>query len=266
MISLITSLYRPGKHLKSYLKSISTFAKNKNISLEIIIVGNDLQTSEMAILQDLEKKQPWLKVINVPRETLYASWNRGVEIAKGEIVGFWNVDDVRTFPALSEAEQIFGQGAELVYFPFYIKRYLNFFSWSFPVWKKEINKTIPEYNSGTRPEFMRSMFCGPFFMFTKELYKKVGPFDEQFKIAGDFDWCVRATKFNAKMVKVKSIAGEFRVDGSGLSAGANKVVIAETNVVHRRFGVFDKLRPEDSAIAAKYQSDSILFRGQNIKI
>ncbi|MFA5990995.1 MAG: glycosyltransferase [Candidatus Doudnabacteria bacterium] len=266
MISLITSLYRPGKYLQTYLNNLNAFAKNTSIDLEVIVIGNDLQESELAELQKQQKYAPWLKVVDVPRETLYASWNRGVEMAQGEILGFWNVDDVRYFSALPDTVELFKKGAELVYFPFFIKRYISIFGKSFLVWKSKIDKAIPEYNNITKLEFMRSMFCGPFFMFTKSLFGKVGPFDEQFKIAGDFDWCVRVAKLEAKMVKAKSLAGEFRVDGGGLSAGANKVVVAETNVVHRRFGVLDKLRPEDTELAAKYQINSRLYQGQSIKI
>lgn len=266
MISLITSLYRPGKHLQTYLNNLNAFVKNTSMDLEVIVIGNDLQAEELAELQKQQKHVPWLKVVNVPRETLYASWNRGVEMAKGEILGFWNVDDVRYFLALSEAVELFKQGAELVYFPFIVKRYVNIMGKSFLVWKSKIDKAIPEFNNITRSEFIRSMFCGPFFMFTKELFGKVGQFDEQFKIAGDFDWCVRVAKSEAKMVKAKSLAGEFRVDGGGLSAGANKVVVAETNVVHRRFGVLDKLLPEEMELAKKYQIDSRLYQGQSIKI
>lgn len=262
MISLITSLYCPGKHLRIYLRNLNAFAKNTSIDLEVIVIGNNLGESELSELREQEKIAPWFKVVNVPRETLYASWNRGVEMAQGEILGFWNVDDVRYFSALPEAVELFKKGAELVYFPFIIKRYLNILGKSVLVWKSKIDKAIPEYNNATRPEFMRSMFCGPFFMFSKSLFGKVGPFDEQFKIAGDFDWCVRAAKSEARMVKAKSLAGEFRVDGKGLSAGANKVVVAETNVVHRRFGVLDKLRPENMELAKNYNVKKIFFRGK----
>ncbi len=38
------------------------------------------------------------------------------------------------------------------------------------------------------------MLAGPFFMFTPNIYNKVGSFDDRFLIVGDFDWCLRAAQ------------------------------------------------------------------------
>ena len=78
-------------------------------------------------------------------------------------------------------------------------------------------------------------------MFTKSLYEKVGPFDEQFKIAGDFDWCTRAAYKTDTFVKAKTVGGIFRVDGGGLSAGVNPRRTAENNIVYIRNHVWGKI-------------------------
>ncbi len=221
--SIITSLYKSDKYLLEFEKHLRKFASDlglAGVDFELIAIANDPTEKEKAFAKSFSN-DTWFKFINVPRESLYATWNRGVAEAKGEFVGFWNVDDVRFASALVEAVQLFKTGAMLVHFPFYIKRYLNLGLFNLPLPMQKIDRQIPEYSDTTRSQFLQGMVCGPFFIFSKALYKEAGPFDEQFKIAGDFDWCVRAAKVSSAFKKAKSLGGIFRVDGGGLSAGGS---------------------------------------------
>ena len=254
MVSIITSLYQSDQYLPAYEKHLKAFTRHLialRFEFEIIVIANDPTEREKKFRQAF-KNEPWFRFVSVAREPLYATWNRGVELAKGRAIGFWNVDDTRYPQAITEAYQLLQAGAELVYFPFKIDRYIKFLGRYFLIHKQLINSAIPEFNTTTRKEFQRSMVCGPFFMFSKELYVKVGPFDEQFKIAGDFDWCIRAAKVSDKFVKAKSLAGEFRVDGGGLSAGSNERLVEENNTVYRRHGVADKIAATSGALSAQY--------------
>jgi GT2 family glycosyltransferase len=234
-------------HLKNFSKDLT----GKNFQFEVIAIANDATQREQRFADDF-KNEPWFKFISVGREPLYATWNRGVGMAKGEAVGFWNVDDIRFPEALVEADRLFLDGADVVYFPFKIDRYMKILGKSFLIHKQLINKQVPENNQTTKKEFQRSMLCGPFFLFLKKFYEKVGPFDEQFKIAGDFDWCVRAAKASDKLVKAKSLGGEFRVDGSGLSAGGKLRHVTENNLIYKRHGITDKIKDIDQSLIGQY--------------
>lgn len=238
-ITIITSLYKSEKHLKEYLrriKKIADFLSKDNIDFEIVIISNDSTVGEKQELEKFKNLNKWIKVFYVSREPLYASWNRGAEIAKNEILGFWNVDDVRYPKAIIDGIRLIKEGVELVYFPFIIKWYINFLGFSFVVRRRIIYP--PKFN---REEFTRSMHCGPFFIFTKSFYRKVCPFDEQFKIAGDFDWCIRAAKIS-KFKLSREIAGEFSVYRSALSSGRNPLREAENNVIYKRYNILDKIK------------------------
>ncbi len=110
------------------------------------------------------------------------------------------------------------------------------------------------------------MLCGPFFLFTKSLYARVGPFDEQFKIAGDFDWCVRAAKVSNGFVRGKTLAGEFRVDGGGLSAGGSERHAVENQIICQRHHIIDKIKPFGSSLLEQYRADAILYQGNYLPI
>ncbi len=267
MISIITSLFKSDYYLDKFSNNLSIFAKNllsQNIDFELIVIANNPSKKELAF-SDIFKKYPWFKFLSVPRESLYATWNRGVQIAKGEIIGFWNVDDIRSTEAIIEAKALFDTGAQLVISPFLIKRFLKIFSFYLPLPAQKINKQIPEFVPETKKLFLEGMVCGPFFLFSKKLYDRVGPFDEQFRIAGDFDWCIRAAKSTDKIVKAKTIGGIFRVDGGGLSAGANQLLAVENNIVCKRHFIVDKIVELSDPEESKYDPKFLKFGERLVK-
>jgi len=264
MISIITSLYKSDKYLSDFAKNLINFSKEltaSKINFEVIVIANDPTAAELSFMKKFGGED-WFRSAVVGREPLYATWNRGIELSKGDIIAFWNVDDIRNADAVIDGARLIDNGADLVNFPFLIKWYLNIFNLFLSVKSKFI--TPPEYE---RAEFMRSMHCGPFFMFKKSLYFLVGPFDEQFRIVGDFDWCVRAAEATDKFALSKKSAGIFRVDGGGLSAGGKPLHAIENNVVYRRHRIASKIVSVDNGgHVAKYDPEHIFFQGRYINI
>jgi len=261
MISLITSLYKSEAYLRKYLKDINKVAgylSKNNISFEIIIIANDSSNEEKRQLEKLKATTRWMRIFYIPREPLYASWNRGIELAENEIIGFWNVDDTRYPEAIIDGIRLIKQGAELVYFPFIIKWYIDFLGLSFVIRRRKIYP--PKFN---REEFTRSMHCGPSFIFKKSFYKKVGPFDEQFKISGDFDWCIRAAKISEFKLS-KKIASEFSVYRGALSGGENPIREAENNIIYKRHKILDKLKKVNDKLEFLYNPKKIFYSDKNL--
>ena len=236
MISIITSLYKSEKYLEKYLKNLDDFSKQAKFDFEVIAISNDPTEFEKEKLFNFKNDHSFFKLIEVPREPIYATWNRGVREANGEVVGFWNVDDIRYPKAIVEGLSLIKQGNDLVYFPFRYKRYIHIVGFDVLVKNKIIK--VPEFD---RNEFTRSMICGQFLIFKKDFYDKVGPFDEQFKIAGDFDWCVRAAKIG-KFTPGKEVAGLFTNNGTSLSGSKNKSHETENNIVYKKYQIFDKIK------------------------
>ena len=236
MISIITSLYKSEKYLEKYLENVDKFSKQAQFDFEVIAIVNDPTEFEKAKLTNFKKNHPFLKIMEIPREPLYATWNRGVRAAQGAVVGFWNVDDVRYPKAVADGLSLIEQGNDLVYFPFRYKRYVHILGFDMLAKNKIIQ--VPEFD---RAEFMRSMICGPFFIFKKEFFEKVSPFDEQFKIAGDFDWCVRAAKIGT-FARSKEVAGLFTNNGTSLSGSKSNRHEIENNIIYKKNQIFDKIK------------------------
>jgi hypothetical protein len=235
-ISIITSIYKSESFLAKYLRRVESLQKNVqrfNMDSEVILVANDITHEEEELL--IKNKITNLKIIRVPRETLYSSWNRGIREAKSEIIAFWNVDDIRFVKALVNGIRLIKNGRQLVYFSFIsigIMKYTLFnkkMTIQFPIFRK--TKMVP-YN---RELFMKGCMCGPFFIFQRSLIDIIGSFDETFTIAGDFEWFARASYHNINFEGINNIGGIFYIHSANISGSNTNVHIKENSEVMDRY-------------------------------
>jgi len=217
-VSIISSLYKTERFIQNWEKDIRQFASKSDFRFEIIAIANDPSEFEINILHRLEEES-WFRLVITQRESLYASWNRGVQEANYDAITFWNVDDVRYVNAIQKGLASLGSEADVVYFPFIYKRYVNILGFEFVA--KRITVSPLEFD---KKRFLFEMHCGPFFMFTKDIFEKVGSFDVSFIIAGDFEWCARAST-TARFMKIEEKSGT-------LSGGVNPLQESENARIH----------------------------------
>lgn len=259
-ISLITSLYRSDQFIQAYsahLRRVAAEIRSAGLSLEVIIVTNDATPVErQAIAQLAESPDLFtLQTAFVPRETLYASWNRGVEMATGAAIGFWNVDDVRTAEGLIEGHRRIREGQDAVVFSWIIlepRSWLGLFTMH-----HQEQRTARQIDRDTSP---KDMEIQPFFMFARQIVDGIGLFDHRFTSGGDYDWFVRASR-KYTFSPCDKIAGYFHYHGKGLSHNA-PIQFAEDNVVLVKSGCTNGFRPTDPTIMreawSRWQSDYTL--------
>jgi hypothetical protein len=232
-ISLITSLYRTDAHLASFsrrLRQIAQQAYQRGLQIEFVLIANDASAIERALLDRLQADLDMVQVHHTPLESVYASWNRGVAQVQAEVLGFWNVDDRRRIHALLEGYLLIaGRGYDIVDFPtrYHVSRRLG----------GRYTKPAQYKHYPIHPRNGTS----PFFMFKRDLYQRAGNFDAHFKIAGDFEWCMRQAVRHSRIGYGAQIGGTFVVHGDNLSVGDQLWV--EFNVVLLRHGNYDALRP-----------------------
>src|SRR6187397_2217810 len=93
-ITVITSLFNCQQYLHGYFKAVDLIENKKEI--EILLLHNEPREEELAIIKGLLPGLPFVKHVLVEkREGLYATWNRGIKMAKGQYITTWNVDDIR---------------------------------------------------------------------------------------------------------------------------------------------------------------------------
>jgi len=246
-LSIITSVYRGGRFLSRYrsrLYEVAKDVKDAGIALEVVMVANDAQPDEADEISRLEHEVGSvltnLQIVHVPRETLYASWNRGVKAAQGQGIAFWNIDDDRSAAALIEGANLIKQGCELIDFPFDVitKRRL-------PLGYEAVGSMrIDAYYSDQQREPPRSLQMGTFFIFSQRLFECVGSFDERFHIVGDYEWQVRAQKAKPNVCTGLEVGGRFVIHGDNLSGVNDPRQRAEENIVYWMYnGSFEPAEP-----------------------
>lgn len=215
MISIITSLYRSDAHIEKYAKRLKKATSEllaAGVDFEVLCIANEPTPIEESICGELARES-WFRFIPVPRESLYATWNRGITMSRGNICTFWNVDDIRFSKAIIDGIRLIKEKVtDVVYFPFIYKRYVKVLGISMLAKRRVV---MPQ--TFDRKLFLTTMQCGPFFMFSKSIIDDVGLFDPSFRIAGDYEWCVRATTKNARFLRCDTIGGIFTNDGRSLS-------------------------------------------------
>lgn len=236
-------MYKTEKHLPTWTRHVLAFAKEAaeiGLDFEINAIANDPSDTELQLLKALTP-YPWFHLHQVPREPIYASWNRGMSVANAEVCTSWNVDDIRNAAAIKDGIDLLEKNPDktaqgmVVYFPFIYKRYLNIFDYDFLV--KRIVVQPPAFE---KQEFIQSMHIGPFFLFTKTAHQKIGGFDEKYTIVGDYEWQARAALNDVCFLKSEIISGVFKNNGKTLSGSKATKHTTELQDVYDRYAVSKK--------------------------
>lgn len=245
-LAIISSLYRCEAHLPQFSAALFGCAKalsKAGIPVQYLPIVNDATRQERAQIDRLAQEinsryygamQPQY----VKRESLYASWNRGLAIAQAQYFAPWNADDIRSAKALIEGYNALKAGADLVDFGFTRvtrRKRLGFL----PYDERSENPCLydPQH-------FTRRNGLGPFFMASRSLVERVGAFDDAFLVAGDMEWASRLHGI-ARFHAGQALGGDFTVHGGNLSNTGSETEEIEVNIIFLRRGDWGQLRPVD---------------------
>lgn len=243
-ISLITSLYKSQQFLPQYIalaKKLARDVKKAGLDLELVIIPNEASENEQNLLRELQdflhrENIATVQIHDVERESLYASWNRGLSFAKSDVFGFWNVDDSRTAEGLIEGHRLLTNAADMVDFAIKIDK------------QGKIEQHPPQYQADN---LSPAKGVGPFFMFNRRLYKKAGKFIPDFRITGDFEWSKRKAVMQSNTVISDVLAGTFVLHGDNLSGGTSSEWI-EFNIALLIHDAAQLMRPVDPDLMRQY--------------
>ena len=233
-ISVLTSLYNCQRFLLGYFQHLS---KIDNLhEVEVILLHNAPREEELAIIENQKPSLPpgLVKHIHInQRESLYASWNRGVELARGTYIAIWNVDDIR------ESDSLSVQARTLDDNPYAGMTYGDIIGVDKYGDLKGRFYFHPEYDK-MKEDFVRSCYCSCFPMWRKSVHDSVGLFDEQLRVSGDFDFQIRLAR-QMPLVKAHKFLGYYLDSDPGKLTTANNRITVETTAVELRYGIFDKI-------------------------
>ncbi|HWK03600.1 MAG TPA: glycosyltransferase [Puia sp.] len=253
-VSVLVSLYRCQKFLPAFLEyCIKT---NGLDQIEFLLLHNDPQQEEVDTINKYISFFPHLSYEKITaREGLYATWNRGIKLAKGEYITVWNVDDIR-FPdsILQQAKSLDDHpDCALVYGDMYCSKIYG------EAGSKVTN--APAWTASKNKEFYRTYHMSCFQMWRKSVHSAIGYYDEQFRCSADFDFQIR-TALHFPFVKAPELLGIY-LEAQPHKLSSNGLQRYENNVIHLRYGAYENLDLPTLAKAVKlYSKEKMMFYGK----
>lgn len=90
LISVIVPAYNAGKYLERCLKSISAQTHSE---LDIIVINDGSTDDSVVISKQLAAEDSRIVVVHQQNQGVSAARNRGIDLAKGDYIGFVDADD-----------------------------------------------------------------------------------------------------------------------------------------------------------------------------
>ena len=180
-ISIITISFNANDTIEKTLKSV-VGQSYKNIEHLIIDGGSKDNTLEIC-----NSFSHISKIISESDKGVYDAFNKGLKLATGEIIGFLNADDVfYSEKAVEDLVNAFSNNeADIVY------GNLDYVNKEAKVIRNWISRP---YEKGLVKKAW--MPAHPTFYCKKEVYDHLGGYNDSFKIAGDFELCLRFLEMN----------------------------------------------------------------------
>jgi glycosyltransferase involved in cell wall biosynthesis len=204
-VSIITPCLNRAEFIVEAVESV--LAQNYP-DFEHIIIDGGSTDGTLEILQNYSR----LKIVSAPDKGMYDALNKGLNVAKGEIIGFLNTDDDYTEGALSNIADLFMKAdidavaGQAVYF---LRNKENVVSLFRP------SKLL------TREILWREIIYGdPVFnawFFHRRVFDRIGNFDVAYRIAGDRDFLMRFAMSNLTYAYLKKVIYCYRAHDDSLT-------------------------------------------------
>jgi len=211
LVSVIVSTYASEKFIRACLEDLE--AQTIADRIEIIVIDSGSPENERAIVEEFQQRYANIRYVRTERETLYAAWNRGVQMARGQYVTNANSDDshrpdaVELLVAALEANP----DADLAYGDYITTRVPND---TFPPTAPIRHVQHPPYHPATLM-FYCVTGCHP--LWRRTVFEKIGLFDPAFTAPGDYEFMLRFVQHGLRAVRVPEPISLFYQNAEGLS-------------------------------------------------
>ena len=165
-------------------KTLLSVANQSYENIEHIIVDGNSKDNTIDICKSYSHIS---KILSEPDKGVYDAFNKGIKLATGDVIGFLNADD--TFYNENSIQDIVdafsNNETDIVY------GNLDYVNEESKVIRNWISKP---YEKGLVKKAW--MPAHPSFYCKKEVYDRLGGYNDSFKIAGDFELCIRFLEIN----------------------------------------------------------------------
>ena len=224
-ITIFCSNYNSAKWIDEYLEYLKNQI-DKNFEI-VFIDANSTDESLNKIKIFASNTEIKTSIIECDKRIgIYEAWNLGIKLCNTDYVMNYNTDDMLHKYAISV-------------YNYYIKNYpsIDLFYGPCPYVKNrnicDISQYFnwPEYSHETMLQYC---FCGPFPLVKKEVFEKIGYFDETFISSGDYEMWLRMSKHNNKFMKIPEIIGSYYHRNDSISCLNPEKTMQEDNFLRNK--------------------------------
>lgn len=219
--SVIICTYNSAKRLP---KTLDAILSQQYYDYEIIIVDGASVDGTLGIIKSYaEKFGGRLEWISEPDRGIYNAINKGVEMSRGEFLNIIGAGDWLEDGALENVAKIIAENPQVD------AVFGKTCVWDAELKEKKIVQTMPE-------ELPSHPMQHPALFYKKVLHDKFGLYDESYKIAADYAFCLK-TFYIGKVIAVPIdvIVANFVMDGA--SSQNNLAVLLENIKARKAVGV-----------------------------
>jgi glycosyltransferase involved in cell wall biosynthesis len=201
LVSVITVVLNGEKYLEQTIKSVLSQTYN---NIEYIIIDGQSTDKTLDIIKKHESNiDYWLSEKD---GGIYDAMNKGINLAKGEIIGILNADDFYSPDAILNVTN-------------------TFLKTDADVLHGDIILLNNDIQTRMQPEIHKMMqqpsVFHPTCFVKKQVYLKIGAFNTSYKISADYDFLLRSLKSNFKFEYIPHVLTYFRPGGMSASCASN---------------------------------------------
>ena len=163
---------------------------------------------------DILKKYPHLRVVSEPDQGVYDAINKGLRLARGEIIGHLNTDDFYEPGVFGEVARCFAEDAEIdmVYGGATV----------FREYEAGERRILHAYLSSlqTEPTLSNITLGAPIInarFFRRSFYDRIGPYRTTYRIAADREFLLRAVLAGVRSARINRVVYHYRQHDSALT-------------------------------------------------
>lgn len=234
-VSAIVSTYNSAKFIRGCLENLVNQTLYQKGELEIVVIDSASQQNEESIVKEFQAKYPNIIYERTSeRETLYASWNRAIKMARGVYITNANTDDRLRPDALEFMANYLDNRPDvtLVYPDQLITNTLND-TWETTKANRRWNWQPFDYS-----ELESRCIIGSQPMWRKSLHEKYGYFRPEFTSAGDYEFWLRIGK-TENFARIPDPLGLYYENQHGLEHSSS-VGQQETQKILEEYGIIQR--------------------------
>lgn len=218
-VSAIVSAYNSELYMYGCLVDLTQQTLFTKGELEIVIIDSGSEHNEADVVKEFQRNHPDRIIYKrTNRETLYAAWNRGIELSRGEYLTNANTDDRHRIDGLEIMANTLDQQPEfdLVYGDCHVSAVPN------ETFENNAKTKVLKYPDFFAPSALLHYQFGPQPMWRKSTHKKIGYFDPTYGAAGDYDFNIRFA-LKCKALHIPEVLGLYLAVPTAISFRDNKM-------------------------------------------